>query len=38
MVGVEGTWTWLPTRDATVTSRAFGFTETGRRRHSCRAH
>jgi hypothetical protein len=30
MLGVEGTWTWLPTRDATVTSRAFGFTETGR--------
>jgi hypothetical protein len=30
MAGVEAQWTWLPARDVTLPSSAFGFAETGR--------
>lgn len=30
MAGLEGQWTWLPSRSVTLTSSTFGFTETGR--------
>lgn len=30
MLGVEGQWTWMPSRTVSITSSTFGFTETGR--------